>query len=722
MSANVTPLKRSAAEASLDTPRNDDESVVEPDIKAPTPRVSKARACAECKRHKIKCEVKPGETSCTKCRRSGIKCVVNDFSQKFVDDDLAWKAQATSTIKQLQTAVSHLLRHNGLPDLTSFPTPEINADRSPETVNVPSVRRPSDSHDHKRLHVGSAAGIDGQLMTRENSQDANLEEPEIVSAPMRSLYEVTKLRNFGNNMVEKPKSTLLEEDFISRGHVSLHEAQELFAYFSRTMNQLLWGGIVVPHGDLTSVRRASTLLLTAVLTVAALHIPNRTETLNTCYNEYVSLVSSMALTRSHTLDDIRGLCAGAFWLSDLSWKLSGHAVRIATEMGLHQSFQKMTRGQSGQYQYERAQLWYLLYVCDHHYSIAYGRPPVIHDDSSIKNYEVFLQSRYVVPGDIRLMAQVALFFILTQAYHTFGSDAEQPLREEDFGQLRVYNVAVDQWRLLWQPRSADSPYVRTYPSKGVVLHYHFAKFQLNSLALRALSPTNTPVFSMDRKECANAAISAAMACLTMVLEEQDVRDAIVGVPIFTHTMVTFSAVFLLKVAVNWNSAYLNIDGRQVRHTVERVIELMNCVSAGERHLTRHIARGLGKMLDRFNAWDGWYANRRHHHENPSGSVGNGITSGYDGTTSAAMTSNNTNNNKSNGLHTSSSTIHTDNNINNIGTANTGGRRRSIPGGANAMAQGFPPPDLIYDMVGTYGFGLDEQLMDPSIPGFEFLSQ
>lgn len=42
---------------------------------------------AECKRHKIRCEIKPGESSCTKCTRSGIKCVVNDFSQKFVDDD-----------------------------------------------------------------------------------------------------------------------------------------------------------------------------------------------------------------------------------------------------------------------------------------------------------------------------------------------------------------------------------------------------------------------------------------------------------------------------------------------------------------------------------------------------------------------------------------------------------------------------------------------------------
>lgn len=582
-------------------------------------------------------------------------------------------------MQQLQAAVSQLLRQAGLPDLSTFGSDDNRNGLSPAVshhTHRPSIDA-SQSHSH---HEGPGVVMD---VTREPSQEPDLQDPDLVPAPMRSLYEVTKLRNLRNNHIEAPKKTLLEEDFITRGLISIHEAEELFAYFSRTMNQLLWGGIILVHRDLTSVRRASTLLSAAVLTVAALHIPNRTDTLNRCYHEYVSLVSSMALTRAHTLDDIRGLCVGAFWLSELSWKLSGHAVRVATELGLHQSYQRLTRGHTDQY--ERAQLWYLLYVCDHHFSIAYGRPPVIHEDVAIRNYENFLELPMVVPGDIRLLAQVALFMILTEAYRMFGSDTEQALTEADFGQLRVYNVAVDQWRLLWQPRSgrscflsrlssivgilifsslADSSYVRTYPSKGVVLHYHFAKFQLNSLSLRGLSPSNTPVFSMDRKESANIAISSAMACLNMVLEEPDIRDAIVGVPIFTHTMVTFSAVFLLKVAINWNTAYLSINARQVRRLVERVIELMNCVSAGERHLTRHIARGLGKMLERFDSWEaGWQVGANHN-----------------------------------------------------------GSEVDVPGGANAMAQGFPPPDLIYDMVGTYGFGLDENLLDPSMANFEFLAQ
>ncbi|KAJ5239991.1 hypothetical protein N7468_004610 [Penicillium chermesinum] len=651
-----TPLKRSSTEADLDSPKS--SALPQP---RPTPKISKARACAECKRHKIRCEFRAGESNCTKCIRSGIKCVVNDFSQKFVDDDGIWKSEATASIQQLQAAVSQLLSQAGLPDLSSYTVGDTRNGPSPVTSHNTHRSSIGTSHPHTSHQEGPGVVMD---VTREPSQEADLQNPDLVPAPMRSLYEVTKLSNLRNNHTEAPRKTLLEEDFITRGLISIHEAEELFAYFSRTMNQLLWGGIILVHHDLTSVRRASTLLSAAVLTVAALHIPNRTATLNRCYSEYVSLVSSMALTRAHTLDDIRGLCVGAFWLSELSWKLSGHAVRIATEMGLHQSYQRLTRGHTDQY--KRAQLWYLLYVCDHHFSIAYGRPPVIHEDIAIRNCETFLELPMVVSGDFRLLAQVALFTILTEAYRMFGSDTEQALIESDFNQLRVYNVAVDQWRLLWQPRSADSPYVRTYPSKGVVLHYHFAKFQLNSLSLRGLSPSNTPSFSMDRKESANIAISSAIACLNMVLEEPDIRDAIVGVPIFTHTMVTFSAAFLIKVAMNWNSAYLSINARQVRQIVERVIELMNCVSAGERHLTRHIARGLGKMLERFDSWEAAWQ------------VG-----ASDGSTVDA---------------------------------------RDIPGGTNAMAQGFPPPDLIYDMVGTYGFGLDENLLDPSMANFEFLAQ
>ena len=103
------------------------------------------------------------------------------------------------------------------------------------------------------------------------------------------------------------------------------------------------------------------MLSAAILAVTALHMPNKERTFDTCYTEFAKLASGSMLDRHHTLDDLRGLCIAAFWLADVSWKLSGYAVRIATERNLHQCFRKATQG-SPEHK-EQARLWYLLYVC-----------------------------------------------------------------------------------------------------------------------------------------------------------------------------------------------------------------------------------------------------------------------------------------------------------------------------------------------------------------------
>jgi hypothetical protein len=398
-------------------------------------KLSKSRACTECKKHKIKCERKDGSSNCTRCSRLGHECIVTNSLQKFIDDDTIWKTKATVETQQLQAAVSHLLRRNNLPELSTYAA---NA----TTLQSPNITR-SETGPVTATHMD---------MTRDNSQEPEVEEPELVSAPMRSLYEVTKLRNLRSNLNSEPQpaSNSLEDDFISRGEMPLDEAEKLFAFFKKRMNQFLWGGIALVHDDLTSVRKSSPLLATAIIVVASLHMPESQDTFNICYNEFTMLVSRSTLNRHHTLDEIRALAIGAFWLSDLSWQLSGHAVRVATEINLHQCVQKLLRGKTGHFQ--GAQVWYILYVCDHHFSIAYGRPPVIHEDYSVRNYERFLESSQAGPADLRLIAQVALFQTLTRAYHAFGSDIEQPLTEANFSSLRAFNIEVEQWRQLWQPR------------------------------------------------------------------------------------------------------------------------------------------------------------------------------------------------------------------------------------------------------------------------------
>lgn len=182
----------------------------------------------------------------------------------------------------------------------------------------------------------------------------------LVTAPMGSLYEVTQLSDIQATSPERQHAHDLVTDFVSRGVIELQEAEELFSHFDNALNRYLWDGILLVHKDLTSLRNSSSMLCAAVFAVTALHLPFKERTFDTCYTEFAKLASESMLDRHHTLDDLRALCIGAFWLADVSWKLSGYAVRIATERNLHQSYRKATLG-SPEHK-EQARLWYLLYV------------------------------------------------------------------------------------------------------------------------------------------------------------------------------------------------------------------------------------------------------------------------------------------------------------------------------------------------------------------------
>ena len=215
--------------------------------------------------------------------------------------------------------MSEILRTLNLPPLDSFQIERVEPLKDGEVARNAIPRRNTD--------VSQQNQIGAMAMTRENSQEQGGENEigdTLVSAPMGSLYEVTKLRNLRSNPQRPVGSgtSLYAEDFISRGKISEVEAQELFEVFSKSLNHFLWGGMALVHSTLASVRESSSLLAAAILTVTALHIPGKTRTFDICYAEFLSLICDSMLDRYHTLDGVRGFCIGAFWLSDVSCEYS----------------------------------------------------------------------------------------------------------------------------------------------------------------------------------------------------------------------------------------------------------------------------------------------------------------------------------------------------------------------------------------------------------------
>lgn len=111
-------------------------------------------------------------------------------------------------------------------------------------------------------------------------------------------------------------------DLITVGILSLGQALSLFDIYHLRLDHFLYKIL----GDLTSldaIRKRSPLLTAAVCTVGALHSQSLGHLYDICYREYKSLATAITFSTTSNVDDVRGLCIGAFWLHELSWALIG---------------------------------------------------------------------------------------------------------------------------------------------------------------------------------------------------------------------------------------------------------------------------------------------------------------------------------------------------------------------------------------------------------------
>ena len=349
------------------------------------------------------------------------------------------------------------------------------------------------------------------------------------------------------------------------------------------------------------------------MVVASLHIPGKEKIHLQCHKQLRELIASSMFDRFHTLEEIRALCIAAFWLPDLSWKLSGHCVRMATELNLHQAFYKAFYSQKQTLEdrkdaRERARLWYLLYVLDHHFSIAYGRPPVTAELQAINETDVFLKSPECTTSDRRVISQVSLFIILSRAYTVFGLEAERLMEGDDVTLLNHarFMEDVERWRHQFRHYLMIDNHVGEYPAIGVDLHYNFANLMLNSLALRGRSMQSLNTLPNSLRPLALRAIEAAHNILHIVLTEPDIQKSLVGVPLYLHSMIAFATVFLIKMSSRWAAIGVTISAEsRTKPLVDGIISTMKNCRAGQNHILYSMAGGFERLLRRnFNTTNG----------------------------------------------------------------------------------------------------------------------
>lgn len=380
-------------------------------------------------------------------------------------------------------------------------------------------------------------------------------------------------------------------DPVSRGLLSIEEAQACLDVYQNRLDHFLYR-ILGDRRSLQEVRLSSPLLLAAICAVGALH--GSPGGFDKCYQEFKSVSEAQVFSRHSNEDDIRGLCIAAFWLSDISWPCIGTAVRIATEIGLHRSIFKALSGDRTHYL--RTRLYYLVYVCDHQFSVAYGRPSLTTEDDAVKASAQFLESCHAEEDDARLVSQVQFWVVGSEVYRAFGVNVERPLDATMIEPLHRLGIKLDNIRADWTERFSQNAYVGNYPKKGVGLHYHFAKLYLYSHVFRGIGKPDfmSSEIALDINELGNAALLSATAIIRAVTNDVEIQGYLNGLPTYFNVMIAFAVVFVLKVSAPAYSSLIHVETADVRSKIEELVAVLQRITASmhPRHLLVSIARGV----------------------------------------------------------------------------------------------------------------------------------
>ncbi|KAG2015545.1 priB protein, variant 2 [Coprinopsis cinerea AmutBmut pab1-1] len=376
---------------------------------------------------------------------------------------------------------------------------------------------------------------------------------------------------------------------VEKGLVSEQEARELFNIFFAGCN--LFIPLFDPAYDTyESLSERSPWTFDAILAIAAkIRSGNGplSDTFYKCLEEAQGIARSSLFGPVVRKEAVQGMLLLAAWSTN-GWLPSGHAMRMALDLGLHRALDKLAddSGKQRSEEEERnlvvsARIWLCLYWFDHQMSLGTGRPVVLRDESSIRHCRLLLSHPMASPTDVRLIALVEMVAQKTQIYETLGP-LDGQVNHNTLSFIRRANVALDKW---WTEH--DELHRKTMDQESLLRKLlagdlHYAKLWLVCLALRGASWDKMP---FEQRELAFQAKEAASNCLAIFLTSAEYRASLRYAVHDSLVTAAFSGLFLLKMASLFPR---EIDLAATTTQVEQMAQLLSDVAAERYAFTLRI--------------------------------------------------------------------------------------------------------------------------------------
>ncbi|KAG5643990.1 hypothetical protein DXG03_009280 [Asterophora parasitica] len=149
------------------------------------------------------------------------------------------------------------------------------------------------------------------------------------------------------------------------------------------------------------------------------------------------------------------------WEEDRSWMYTGLAIRIATDLNLHQV--STTKPQNEKQEREilnRTRVWMICFNLDRSTATQFGKPSTIKEDYIVRNAkDWYKKSKYNHPYDIHLCAYSALLQIVAKYHDEIFSDPSSPTglnKQVDFRTVTMnHDAHLTRYHDEWSQRFAD---------------------------------------------------------------------------------------------------------------------------------------------------------------------------------------------------------------------------------------------------------------------------
>ncbi|KAF8739964.1 Fungal specific transcription factor domain, partial [Rhizoctonia solani] len=609
-----------------------------------------ARACTACRKGKNRCE---GESPCRRCQMSGTPCVFEKPEKKNqVNGNANGAAERVSRLEGqylmmqsqmigMQSSLDRILSaiqsqnaaqvypHSAIPPTPQSASTHPSMSESPRegVAFTPQPVVPSSSRDsyydddrsppRKKWpalpgfapppHKFATYGIVPSTAPSSEDESEDTLPRSALNAPIEALQGLANAaveaatgpglspRRDAYNRVKKRKRVepIPRNAFpnvLEKGLVREDEARELYNIFFSGCH--LFIPLFDPAYDtFESLRDRTPFCFDAILAVAAkIRVGNGQPgaTFHRCLEEAQGIARSTLFGPVVRKEAVQAMLLLSAWSTN-GWLPSGHAMRMALDLGLHRALEKLADGPSEGKRSEAeerdlvvsARIWLCLYWFDHQMSLGTGHPIILRDESSIRHCRLLLSHPMASPTDVRLVSQIELIIQKTQIYETL-SPLNGQVNHSTLAFIRRANIALDKWWAdcdeLHRPTMDEDSLLRKILSGEL----YYAKLWLVCVALRGVSWDKMP---FEQRELAFQAKEAASNCLATFLNSPAYRAALRYAVHDSLVTAAFSGLFLLKVA-NLFPGEVDLAGIVVQ--VDQLANLLSEVAAERYALTLRV--------------------------------------------------------------------------------------------------------------------------------------